>query len=253
MKNRIFIFLSLLSLISLNLVAQTVDKAVLDQKNEDDRVKAEEQLVREKKIAEAKAREIDSLRESKADAIEYTLNPSSVELLVEMDPGNYGFRTRNHRMVVAADLDLMIRGRSMLRYEYRFFNHFSLSLMGGVDWSDLSLLSRFREQLPKPSPKQLVLLGGASAKLRLTEWYLHTSFFLEPSLLFGHIWQEFAELPSTHWRLKPGAFFGAETVFDSGLNLSLRLGAEIPIDFGKPNLVKERVEPSIVLGIGFAI
>lgn len=232
----------------------------LKAKEAAERLKAEQakaleqqKLAQDKRLLDAKAREMEGLRESKADSIEYTLNPSSVELMVEMDPSNYGFRSRNHRMVLGTDFDLLMRGRGMIRYDYRFFDHLSMGLMAGIDWTDMSLFSRFSDKLAKPTPKQFSVLGGVSAKWRLTEWYMHSSIFLEPSVLFGHMWQDFALIKSSHWRLRPGIFLGGETVFDSGLSLTLRAGAEFPADFGTPNPLVELVEPLFVVGFGLAI
>lgn len=198
-------------------------------------------------------------REAKNDpteyTTEYTMDPNSVEIVVEMDPNGTGFRTRNHRMTLSSDIDLIFRGRGMLRYDYRFFNYFSMGLMAGIDWSDLSLYSRFRDHLAKPTPWQFSVLGGVAGKWRLTEWYMRTAFFLEPSLLFGYMWQSLP-IPSQntrHWRLRPGIFGGFENVFDSGFALNARVGVEFPIDFGQRNPYKEVAEPLLMIGFGFAI
>lgn len=211
-------------------------------------------LLREQKAAADRAKDIEGLREGKADAIEYTIDPSSVEMMVEMDPSNYGFRTRDHRMVLSGDFDFFLRGRAMLRYDFRFFNFLSLSLMGGIDSTEISLYSRFSDKLNKPNPKQFSVLGGVSAKWRLTEWYMNSSVFLEPSVMFGHMWQNLPTIAQTkHWRLRPGAFVGIETVFDSGLSLAFRVGPEFVFDFGKSNPFKELVEPVLMVGLGLAI
>lgn len=226
------------------------------KREDEDRAKREalrKARIKERKIEEAKAKELAGMREAAADTTEYTLDPSSVELLVEMDPNGYGFRTRNHRMTLGGEFDFLLRGRGFLHYDFRFTNFFSLGVVGGVDLSDMSLFSRFREQVGKHSPKQFSLLGGLTSRVRLSEWYMRSSVFFEPSLLFGHLWQEFAGQKTMHWRLRPGLFAGLETVFDSGLNLTTRVGVEFPIDFGTPNLIKERAEPLLVFGLGFAI
>ena len=46
--------------------------------------------VKERKIAKEKALELDAMREAAADTTEYTINPDAVELVVELDPNNYG-------------------------------------------------------------------------------------------------------------------------------------------------------------------
>ena len=97
-------------------------------------------------LLERNKKELDSLREAAFDGTEYTLDPTSVELVVEMDPRGYGFRTRSHKMILSADVDLILRGRGMIHYDYRFFNYFSLGLTAGIDWSDISLYSRFRHR-----------------------------------------------------------------------------------------------------------
>jgi hypothetical protein len=204
-----------------------------------------------RKIKEAK--ELDGLREGKADSTEYTLNPSSVELLVELDPNGYGFRSRTHRMTISCDFDFILRGRAMLHYDYRFFRYFSVGILTGIDWTDISLVGRMREELSKKFPWQFSILGGVSGKWRLTEWYIRSAFFLEPSLLFGYMWQELPTQKTTHWRIRPGLFGGIETVFDSGFSLVSRVGVEFPFDFGRPNPKREVAEPLFVIAFGFAL
>lgn len=223
---------------------------------EDDRRLDEEAKIRELRDdvrEEERARDLEALREARPSSTEVTLDPSSVELVVELDPNGYGFRTRNHRMTMSADIDLLLRGRAMLHYDYRFFNYFSMGLLFGVDWTDVSLYSRFRQHLNKPTPRQFAILGGVSGKWRLTEWYMKSSLFLEPSLLFGHMWQSLSSQKTTHWRIRPGIFGGVETVFDSGLSLVVRAGVEFPVDFAKRNAFKEIAEPVFAVGFGFAI
>ena len=183
------------------------------------------------------------MREAKGTITEYTIDPGSVEYVVELDPNNYGFRQRNHRMTLGGDFDLVLRGRGMLAYDFRFFDYLSFAIKAGIDWSDLSLYGRFRDQLDKPAPEQFSILGGVSAKWRLTEWYMRSSVFLEPSLVGGHMWQTLLAHESNHWRLRPGLFAGIETVFDSGLAMSFRLGFEVPFDFAVVNPIKEVAEP----------
>jgi hypothetical protein len=231
------------------------------KKREEEEQKAEEakriaikkRQLKERKVEESKAKELDALRESSADTTEYTLDPSSVELVVEMDPNGYGFRTRSHRMSMSADIDLVLRGRAMLHYDYRFSNYLSLGILAGLDSSDISLYSRFRDDFTKRSPKQIAVLSGLSTKWRLSEWYMKSAFFLEPSFLLGHMWQTFASINTTHWRLRPGLFGGVETVFDSGLTLSTKVGVELALDVGSENPIYDGAEPLLVVSFGFAI
>lgn len=217
------------------------------------RASIRKQQLQERKAAEAKTKEIDAMRESSADTTEYTLNPESVQMVVEMDPNGYGFRTRNHRMTMSAEIDYLLRGRSVLHYDFRFFNYLSAGLVAGLDYSDMSIYSRFRDHLTKPSPKQLTVLWGLTSKWRVTEWYMRSSLFLEPSLLFGYMWQTIVTQHDNFWRMRPGLYGGVETVFDSGLAVTTRIGAEFPIDFGGGNPVTELVEPVLMIGFGFAI
>ena len=105
----------------------------------------------------------------------------------------------------------------------------------------------------KPAPSQFSALVGLGAQWRLTEWYLNSSFSLEPSFMMGRMWQTFANQKTTHWRLLPGMFFGVTTLFDSGFMLSAKAGAEFPFDFGSANAVKELVHPLMMVGFGFAL
>ncbi len=209
--------------------------------------------VKERKKREAELRSLDIMRESRSMVTEYTVDPGSVEMVVELDPNNYGFRQRNHRMTLGGEFDLLLRGRGMLAYDFRFFEYWSFAVKAGVDWNDISLYSRFRDQLNKPAPKQFSVLGGLSAKLRLTEWYMRSAIFLEPSILTGYMWQTLINQESSYWRVRPGLFAVLETVFDSGLAMNFRLGFELPFDFGEVNPINEAVEPLTLFGLGLAI
>lgn len=197
--------------------------------------------------------ENDGLKGSRADTTEYTLDPSSVQMVVELDPNGYGFISRNHRMTISSEFDLILRGRGIFHYDYRFFNYFSFGVLAGIDLSDMSLSYKFRTQLSKPLPWQFSILGGVSGKWRLTEWYMRSAFFLEPSFLFGPMWQNLASQRTHHWRLRPGLFAGFETVFDSGFSLITRLGVEKAFDFGDPNAYSELAEALLIVGLGFSI
>ncbi len=198
-------------------------------------------------------KEIDAQRDSQGYTTEYTLDPGSVDLVVQLDPKNYGFRGRNHRMLLGVDTDLLLRGRGMLGYDFRFTPYWSLVVKAGIDWDAISLYGRLREQLNTPAPRQFSILAGVTAKWRLTEWYMRSAVFLEPSLLGGYMWQSFDGRESKHLRLRPGLFAGVESIFDSGLTLSFRLGFELPFDFAEVNPVKEVAEPLALFGIGLAI
>lgn len=202
---------------------------------------------------EAQARDMEALREASADPTEYTVSPDSVELVVEMDPKNYGFRTRNHRMTITGEFDFLLRGRAMGHVDYRLSEFFSFGLRAGIDWTSLSLLSTFTEASDKPALKQFSVLGGISSKWRLTEWYMHSAFFLEPSFLFGHLWQDLGAKKTTHWRIRPGVFGNLETVYDSGFVMSIGMGIEFPVDFGTKNPASRVTEPLFLVALGLAI
>jgi hypothetical protein len=224
-------------------------KRALESKREAIRKK---NLKLRQKEEEEKAK-LNALKDAGPNTTEYTLDPSSVKLVVELDPKSYGFRTRDYNMVFSLNVDPFFRGRGFLQYDFRFFNYLSLGLMGGIDYSNMSLYSRFREDLSKRNPSQFAILGGANAKWRLTEWYMKSAFFLEPSILFGRMWQTLLGTETAYWRLSPGIFLGMDSVFDSGFSLATRFGLEFPINFGTPNPIKVPVEPLFVLGFGFAI
>jgi len=67
------------------------------------------------------------------------------------------------------------------------------------------------------------------------------------------MWQTFASINTTHWRLRPGLFGGVETVFDSGLTLSTKVGVELALDVGSENPIYDGAEPLLVVSFGFAI
>lgn len=213
----------------------------------------EQRLIKERKEAAEQKAQLDSYREAHSNATEYTVNPESVKLAVELNPDNYGFFGKNHTMAFSLQFDYILKGRSLLNYDVRITDTLSLSLKGGIDFTAMSLISKIRQQMSKPAPSQFSTLVGLGAQWRLTEWYLNSSFSLEPSFIMGRMWQIFANQKTTHWRLLPGMFFGVTTLFDSGFMLSAKAGAEFPFDFGSANAVKELVHPSMMVGFGFAL
>ena len=215
--------------------------------------KVREQILKERKEAQEEAIKLDSFREANSNATEYSINPDSVKLAIDLSPENFGFYSKDRIMDLSVELDLLLRGRAFLTYNYQFFDYLSVGLAGGIDYSSMSLASKIRQQMPKPTPSQFSALVGVNAKWRLTEWYLNSAFFVQPSLLAGRMWQTFVTQKSTHWRLRPGAFVGVESVFNSGLVLNAKVGAEFPFDFGTANPVKEIVEPLFSLSFGFGI
>ena len=215
--------------------------------------KVREQILKERKEAQEEAIKLDSFREANSNATEYSINPDSVKLAIDLNPENFGFYSKDRIMDLSVELDLLLRGRAFLTYNYQFFDYLSVGLAGGIDYSSMSLASKIRQQMPKPTPSQFSALVGVNAKWRLTEWYLNSAFFVQPSLLAGRMWQTFVTQKSTHWRLRPGAFVGVESVFNSGLVLNAKVGAEFPFDFGTANPVKEIVEPLFSLSFGFGI
>ena len=210
-------------------------------------------LKNEEKKLNKERKKMEAQRDALPTVTEYTLDPGSVEAVIELDPKNYGFRQRNYRMALAMDFDLIFRGRAMLSYDFRFFEYVSFALKAGIDWTSLSLYSRFRDHLTVPAPQQFSVIGGIAARFRLTEWYLHSAVFLEPSLMTGYMWQTLVEQDTGHFRIRPGLFAAVDTVFDSGLSMSAKVGFEIPFDFGEPNLIKEVAEPLVLFGLGLAI
>ncbi len=215
--------------------------------------KVREQILKERKEAQEEAIKIDSFREAHSNATEYSINPDSVKLAIDLSPENFGFYSKDRIMDLSVELDLLLRGRAFLTYNYQFFDYLSVGLAGGIDYSSMSLASKIRQQMPKPTPSQFSALVGVNAKWRVTEWYLNSAFFVQPSLLAGRMWQTFVTQKTAHWRLRPGAFVGVESVFNSGLVLNAKVGAEFPFDFGTPNPVKEIVEPLFSLSFGFGI
>lgn len=197
--------------------------------------------------------ENDSFVGADPDVTEYTIDPSSVELVVELDPKGYGFRTRDHKMVINSEFDALFRGRAALRYDYRFFEYLSFGVIAGGEWSKLSLFDGIQRSLKKPYAEKTSLFGGLAGKWRLTEWFLRSAVFLEPSILLGPMWQAIPAEKKMYWRLRPGIFLGGESVFDSGLVLNLRLGLEFPQDLNGKNPVTDLLELGLLFGIGLAI
>lgn len=215
-----------------------------------------QELEAEKALSERKEalRLFDLQREANPTVTEYSIDPGSVEAVVELDPNNYGFRQRNHRMTLGSELDFLFRGRALLFYDFRFFEYWTLSLKTGVDWTGMALYHKFQEAAaPTRTPSQLSVLGAVALKWRLTEWYLKSSVFVEPTVSGGYMWQELFDQKSEHWVFLPGINVGIQTVFDSGLSLAFRGGIEVPVDFGNTNPVKESLNTLMGVSVGFSL
>ena len=213
----------------------------------------QQRLAKERKEALEDKAQLDSYREANSNATEYSVNPESVKLAVELNPDNYGFFGKSYLMAFSLQTDYLSKGRTALNYDVRITDTLSLGIKGGIDFTAMSLASKIRQQMSKPAPTQFSVLGGINAQWRVTEWYLNSAFSLEPSFVMARMWQTFANQKTTHWRLLPGMFFGLTTLFDSGFMLSTKLGAEFPFDFGTANAVKEVVHPTLIVGFGFAL
>lgn len=184
---------------------------------------------------------------------EYAVDPGSVQLMVELDPGNYGMPTRNFRTGITAEFDFLFKGRSGLRFEYRPLSFLSTGLLFGFDWTDMSVFNRFRRTQSPQTPWQMAVLGGLAVKLRLTEWYMQSAISFEPSILTGYMWQVLGNTKTKHLSLRPGAALVFDRVFDSGFIFTSKVGVEFPFDFLEVNPIKEIAEPVVAIGFGLAI
>ena len=170
------------------------------------------------------------------------VTPDLLELVVEMDKKSQGFLASHHQYEIRLDVDFLVNGRMTFSPQFTINKFLAVTVPVSFECSCLGqgLGSLIKVQDSKIANK----LGGLGLKIRLTEWMLKSSFYLEPTIQVGYIkqsWQLGADdaplKVKSLVRLIPALYLGFEQIFDGGFVVGAKLGAEWRQDFVQQNNV----------------
>ena len=155
--------------------------------------------------------------------------PDLIEMLVDIDPKAYGYRSRAQKMAMILSADPMINGRLSLDYQLVLSPHFKLVFPVSFDHSFLAATPINPNDRIK---NQWAVLGGLGVKFRLSEWMAKSSFFIELWAQAGIYGQDALGFEDTRYaiRVRPTLFVGWERVFETGLVIGLKTGVEYNYD-----------------------
>jgi hypothetical protein len=160
--------------------------------------------------------------------------PEMIEIRVETDKKAQGFRAEHHKFQIQLNTDPMVNGRLTLGFQYNLSHSLTLNIPVSFDspvlgqWAGKAM-GIYGARIVD----QWALLGGFGLKIRLSEWVLKSSFYIEPVVQAGYYKQMIQIVQkemSDSIRIRPGLYLGFETVFDTGLVIGVKVGAERAFD-----------------------
>lgn len=159
-------------------------------------------------------------------------SPDVAELIVDVNKNTPGFLANEHQYQVTFSADPLINGRLAFGFQLRLSERYLVDIfLSGENYRFGQYLLQFSTpQNLTPVLLQWEVLVGAGFKLRVSEWILKTSLYIEPTLSVGYYEQEFDHETYNSVRIRPGFYLGLETVLDSGIVIGGKLGVEYPID-----------------------
>jgi hypothetical protein len=184
------------------------------------------------------------------------LTPDLVEVLVELDPKAHGYRARNHVFALGLDYDPLINGRLTLGFQVKLTDHLTLDVPVSFEHSAITtrlgvLLGTYDERINS----RWSIAGGVGLKIRLSEWMMKSSFYLEPMVQAGYYAESAQGFASTSAvRIRPAIYLGWERIFDSGFVIGAKLGFEKPFDvaLGAASFYTTGFSLVPMLGLGYA-
>ncbi len=159
-------------------------------------------------------------------------SPDVAELIIDVNENSPGFLANHYQYQFTLGADPLINGRLALGFQLKLNERYSVDIfLAGENYRLGQYLLQFStpQHLTKVFLQWEVLLG-AGCKIRVSEWLLKTSLFVEPTLSIGYYEQEFNHETYNSARIRPGFYLGLETILDSGIVISSKIGAEYPID-----------------------
>lgn len=186
--------------------------------------------------------------------------PDLLEFAVKMDQDAQGFRASHHVFRIQLEMDPLINGRLSLGFQYRLNNFLVLDIPVSFDHLVLGQgLGRSLGVYNSNIVDQWALMGGLGLKIRLSEWMLKSSLYIEPILQAGYYQQTVEQIGTKilteSIRIRPGLYMGFETVFDTGLVLGVKAGVEQPFDIrfrGKPLSYSANFSVVPMFNLGYA-
>ncbi len=181
------------------------------------------------------------------------MSEGDFEVLATMRPDASGLLAKDHLYQFTLDADYVSAGRTTFRFMNVLHPFIAIEALVSLDSSYMSVLALTRNSLVAVPNQVWSIQAGIGAKFRVSEWFLKSSVFIEPTLQGGFSQTNLPVIGTTNaFRLLPSVAVGWEFVFDSGLIFAMRAGASMPFDF--PQSIKGvnfQFNPS--LGLGYAI
>lgn len=185
------------------------------------------------------------------------VTPDLLELVIDMDSKSQGFLASHHKYEIIIAADFLINGLLTFTPEFRINKFLALAVPFSLECSRFGLgLGNLLKIQDDKIVNQWGVFGGLGLKIRLTEWMLKSSFYLEPMMQVGYI-KQFWRLGADDAPLKikslvrliPALYLGFEQIFDSGFVAGAKLGAEWRQDFVLQNNVGvlDKSKPFVVV------
>ncbi len=185
--------------------------------------------------------------------------PEMLEIIVETDENAQGYRAGHHNFQVQLGMDPLVNGRLLFGFQYRLNHFLMLEVPVAFDHPVLGQwLGRTMGVYDAKIVDQWAMLGGLGLKIRLSEWMLKSSFFIEPVMQAGYYSQTVQyvqKVMTDSIRIRPGLYLGFETVFDTGLVIGVKVGVEHAFDInfrGKPLAYAANFSVVPMFGMGYA-
>jgi hypothetical protein len=158
-------------------------------------------------------------------------SPELFELVVEMDKNSQGFRATHRNFQIQLEADPLVNGRLSLGFQYRLNSFLTLDIPVSVDHSVLGQSLGYAIGIHNSQvSNQWAMLSGVGLKIRLSEWMLKSSFYLETVVQAGYYHQATQvlkqEILTESIRIRPALYFGVETIFDTGFVMGAKIGIE---------------------------
>ncbi|MBM3886981.1 hypothetical protein FJ364_03540 [Candidatus Dependentiae bacterium] len=189
------------------------------------------------------------------------VTPDLLELVVEMDPTRQGFLAKNHSFQVSLSADFLINGRLTAGFQYHFHRFLALDIPVSFDHSLLGQWGGRKLGIyGDNSRSQWSLLAGLGLKIRLTEWMMKSSFYLEPMIQAGYSIKSLRNtgndslVLSSSIPIRFSMYLGFESVFDTGVVVGGKLGVEYPLELLLLNRITTPTSLSVVpmISLGYA-
>lgn len=186
------------------------------------------------------------------------LAPDSVQLVVDLETKPRETLARHHKMFVGVEADLLSIGRVSLALGSKLSRIISLSGVLSMDYSEISAYHHLKKAVNGGRlPQTFAVSFGPLLKVRLSEWSLKSSVFLEPGLRFGYTRYTTSIVePHNTFSLRPSLALGFQRVYNTGFTWDFKVGVERPVDFPKgpvqQGIAAAGILPFVSVGLGYS-